>query len=141
MLRWHSGVGGGAGGVPAVAASASASPTIGILDIFGFERLERNSLEQFFVNYANEKLHAHFIEQAFQWAQDQYQADGQSTVCLMCLGCARFTADPLRLQASRMCCGLSLRVRWTPACLACSRVCRLMNAASVPSQTTSVVWS
>jgi myosin heavy subunit len=47
-----------------------------LLDIFGFEILEENHLEQILINYANEKLHVQFIEKVIQLEEEEYRSEG-----------------------------------------------------------------
>ena len=49
---------------------------LGILDIYGFENFERNSLEQLFINFANEQLHQHFAISLFKTEQEIYAREG-----------------------------------------------------------------
>lgn len=50
--------------------------TIGLLDIFGFEKFENNSLEQLCINFTNEKLHQLYIEYVFISEKDELASQG-----------------------------------------------------------------
>merc|ERR1719408_232544 len=49
---------------------------IGILDIYGFERLQRNSFEQLCINLANERLQQYFVENVLVAEQELYKREG-----------------------------------------------------------------
>ena len=61
---------------PATASTTEPTVSIGILDIFGFECFPCNSLEQLLINYANEKLHQHFLSYVFKLELSLYQTEG-----------------------------------------------------------------
>jgi myosin heavy subunit len=48
---------------------------IGILDIFGFEKLERNILDQLCINYTNERLQYQFNWHVFKQEKLMYQTE------------------------------------------------------------------
>ncbi|MED6174092.1 hypothetical protein PIB30_065619 [Stylosanthes scabra] len=50
--------------------------SINILDINGFESFQKNSFEQFCINYANERLQQHLIRHLFKDEQEDYESDG-----------------------------------------------------------------
>ncbi|KAG0229955.1 hypothetical protein BGW42_001283 [Actinomortierella wolfii] len=53
---------------------------IGVVDLFGFQQYATNRLDQFCVNYANERLHQFFLHQVFETTAMDLEADGVSPV-------------------------------------------------------------
>ncbi|KAG5671774.1 hypothetical protein PVAND_001951 [Polypedilum vanderplanki] len=49
---------------------------LGILDFFGFESLEKNSFEEFNINYCNERIHQSYIQIVLKSQQDLYIKEG-----------------------------------------------------------------
>ena len=86
---------------------------IGILDIFGFENLEKNSFEQLCINLTNEKLQQFFIRKVLESEQKTYQAEGIHTEhndvmkiplpdCSETLGCIKGALELLDDHCIRM---------------------------------------
>ncbi|XP_071692062.1 myosin-2-like isoform X2 [Rutidosis leptorrhynchoides] len=50
--------------------------TISIIDTYGFESLQKNSFQQFFINYADERVHQHFIRHLCKLEQEEYEMEG-----------------------------------------------------------------
>lgn len=50
--------------------------SISILDIYGFESLQKNSFEQMCINYANERLQQHCNRHLLKLEQEDYELDG-----------------------------------------------------------------
>ncbi len=71
----------GAGGA-GMSAAAGRQHTIGILDIAGFESFETNSLEQLFINLANENLQQHFNDTIFKQELAIYNAEGLNNIAV-----------------------------------------------------------
>ena len=62
--------------INAAMAYSGKTNVIGVLDIYGFEIFERNSFEQFCINYVNERLQQIFIDLTVRGEQKEYHDEG-----------------------------------------------------------------
>ncbi|KAG0055349.1 hypothetical protein BGZ83_008869 [Gryganskiella cystojenkinii] len=53
---------------------------IGIVDLFGFQQFQVNRLDQFCVNYANERLHQFFLNQVFEASYADFELEGITSI-------------------------------------------------------------
>ncbi|KAI8353082.1 chitin synthase-domain-containing protein [Mortierella sp. GBAus27b] len=53
---------------------------IGVVDMFGFQQYSTNGLDQFCVNYANERLHQFFLNQVFESSQADFELEGITAI-------------------------------------------------------------
>ena len=67
---------GGADVAAATSAGGGMGPTLGYVDIFGFEIFPRNGLEQLCINFANEKLQRLFLGVLFDETAARYEREG-----------------------------------------------------------------
>ncbi|EER08751.1 myosin, putative, partial [Perkinsus marinus ATCC 50983] len=49
---------------------------LSVLDIYGFESLEKNSYEQLLINLTNERLQQFFVSKVLDREQQAYEAEG-----------------------------------------------------------------
>jgi myosin heavy subunit len=88
--------------------------SIGVLDVFGFEALAHNSLEQLLINYANERLQALFTAQVLRAEQDEYKTEVRARWC------AYTTLLTLLYTCNRVCRGKLCSTVIIPSCWQCS---------------------
>ncbi|CAO3572882.1 unnamed protein product [Mortierella alpina] len=53
---------------------------IGVVDMFGFQQYSTNGLDQFCVNYANERLHQFFLHQVFEASHADFELEGITSI-------------------------------------------------------------
>lgn len=58
--------------------SSSRRPSIGLLDMSGFENFPSNGFDQFLINVTNEKLQQYFMDYIFPREQRDYEIEGIS---------------------------------------------------------------
>ncbi|KAL1524497.1 hypothetical protein AB1Y20_019391 [Prymnesium parvum] len=75
-------------------ADGAAACLVSILDMFGFECFDSNSLEQLLINYANEKLQAQFIAVVLKLEEQEYEREGLEWDAI---GVGSHSDAPLRL--------------------------------------------